>query len=79
MYIVAIAWAYVILMMAVTADSFATGLATAFFLGVIPIALFVYVADSGRRRQRREATESVAVADDRSEQRDAADTHPDQR
>ena len=79
MYIVAIAWAYVILMMAVTADSLASGLATAFFLGVLPLALFVFVADSGRRRRRREAADSVAVADQLAEQRDAADAQPDQK
>lgn len=84
MYIVAIAWGYVILMMAITADSVASGIATAFFLGVLPLALFVYVADSGRRRRRREAAEEaasvrVAVADERAEQRDAADPQPDQR
>ena len=78
MYIVAIAWAYVILMMAVTADSLASGLATAFFLGVLPLAAFVFVADSGRRRRRREAAASVAVADERAEQRDAADPQADQ-
>lgn len=80
MYIVAIAWAYVILMMAVTADSLASGLATAFFLGVLPLALFVYVADAGRRRRRREAAEaaSVAVADQRADERDAGHAQTDQ-
>ena len=50
MYIVAIAWAYVILMMALTSDSLVKGLMVAFFLGVLPLWLFIYVAGSSRRR-----------------------------
>lgn len=93
MYIVAIGWAYVILMMAVTADSLASALATGFFLGVLPLALFVYVADSGRRRRRREAQDAadeaaasvqvdvpaVVVADQGTSQRDAGHAQTDQR
>ena len=72
MYIVAIGWAYVILMMAVTASSVGRALAILFFLGVLPIALFVYVADGPRRRRC-----SMAMADQAADQRDAADPHPD--
>lgn len=67
MYIVAIGWAYVILMMAVTASSIGKALAILVFLGVLPLALFVYVAD-GRKRPRL-----MAVSDDVTDQRDAAD------
>ena len=51
MYIVAIGWAYVILMMAITASSVAKALGILIFLGVLPLALFVYVADGPRRRR----------------------------
>ena len=50
MYIVAIGWAYVILMMAITSSSLVKGLMVAFFLGVLPLWLFIYVAGSSRRR-----------------------------
>jgi len=50
MYIVAIGWAYVILMMAITSDSLVKGLMVALFLGVLPLWLFIYVAGSSRRR-----------------------------
>ena len=50
MYIVAIAWGYVILMMALTSSSLIKGLMVAFFLGVLPLWLFIYVAGSSRRR-----------------------------
>ena len=50
MYIVAIGWAYVILMMAITSDSLVKGLMVALLLGVLPLWLFIYVAGSSRRR-----------------------------
>jgi hypothetical protein len=74
MYIVAIGWAYVILMMVITASSVGKALAILFFLGVLPIALFVYVADGSRRRRR-----SMAVPNDITDQGDTADTQSDQR
>jgi len=74
MYIVAIGWAYVILMMAITASSVGKALAILVFLGVLPIALFVYVAGGARRRRR-----SMPMSDDITDQRDAADPHSDQR
>ena len=73
MYIVAIGWAYVILMMAITASSIGKALAVLVFLGVLPLALFVYVADGPRRRRR-----SMAVADEMPDQGDAADPKSDQ-
>jgi hypothetical protein len=72
MYIVAIGWAYVILMMAITASSIGKALAILIFLGVLPLALFVYVVDGPRRRRR-----SAAVSDQEPDQRDTADPHSD--
>lgn len=73
MYIVAIGWAYVILMMAVTASSVGKALAILILLGVLPLALFVYVVGGPSRRRR-----SMAVSNDISRQRDAADPQSDQ-
>jgi hypothetical protein len=72
MYIVAIGWAYVILMMAITASSIGKALAILIFLGVLPLALFVYVADRPRRRR------SMALADEVTGQRDGTDSQSDQ-
>jgi hypothetical protein len=72
MYIVAIGWAYVILMMAITASSFGKALAILFFLGALPLILFVYIADRPRRRR------SVTVPDQVSNQTNAADAKSDQ-
>lgn len=74
MYIVAIGWAYVILMMAITASSLGKGLAIVFFLGVLPLWLFIWVADAPRRRRR-----SMAVTDEMADQGNGADTKPDQQ
>lgn len=74
MYIVAIGWAYVILMMAITASSIGKALTILFFLGVLPIGLFVYVADGPRRRRR-----SMPVSDEIADQHDTADSQSDQR
>ncbi len=73
MYIVAIGWAYVILMMAITASSFGKALVILIFLGVLPLALFVYVADRPRRRRN-----SVSVTDEMSGQSNTADSQSDQ-
>ncbi|MHB1076238.1 hypothetical protein [Thiobacillus sp.] len=72
MYIVAIGWAYVILMMAITASSIGKALAILFFLGILPLALFIYVADGPRRRRR-----SMALADEVARQGDGRDTESD--
>lgn len=73
MYIVAIGWAYVILMMAITASSIGKALAILIFLGVLPLALFVYVADGPRRRRR-----SMAVSNEITRQRDTTDPESNQ-
>jgi len=75
MYIVAIGWAYVILMMAITASSIGKALAILIFLGVLPLALFVYTFDRPSRRRRR----SVPVVEEVADQRDGSDTQSDQR
>lgn len=70
MYIIAIGWAYVILLMALTSSSLAKALAIVVFLGVLPIMLFAY-AVGGRKRR------SVVMADEVADHRDRADTQSD--
>lgn len=56
MYIVAIGWLYVALMMAITETSVVAGVATFLFYGLAPLALVLYILGTpGRRRRRREA------------------------
>ncbi len=73
MYIVAIGWAYVILMMAITASSVGKALAILIFLGALPISLFVY-ALGGRKPG---VIRSMTVSDQVTDQRNAADPETD--
>lgn len=58
MYIVAIAWLYVVLMMSLTETSVVAGIATFVFYGLAPLSLFLWlVGTPQRRRNRRSAGE----------------------
>jgi hypothetical protein len=65
MYIVAIAWLYVALMMAITESSVVSGVLTLFFYGVAPLALFLWLMGTPERRRRKaRAAEPAPEADD---------------
>jgi hypothetical protein len=66
MYIIAIGWAYVILMMAITSSSLAKALAIVIFLGVLPIMIFAY-AVGGRKRRSGTVSDEVADQGDRAD------------
>jgi hypothetical protein len=53
MYIVAIAWLYVTLMMAVTERSVTAGILTFTFYGLLPCALLVWLIGTPARRRNR--------------------------
>ena len=55
MWIVAIAWIYVVGLMAITEPSVVAGIMTFFGYCVLPLSLLYYLTGSGRRRARREA------------------------
>ena len=57
MYIVAIAWIYVVFMMAITETSVVAGIMTFLLYGVVPVTIIVYVMGSGRRKRKRHAQE----------------------
>jgi biotin transporter BioY len=71
LYIIAIGWAYVVLMMAVTAKSFIAGALTFIFYGLLPLALVFWLTLKRMRRLR-------SLANQRLDQPDRADTQPDQ-
>ena len=51
MYIIVIAWLYVIVLMAATEKSVVAGLLTLVFYGLAPVALFIWIFGTpGRRR-----------------------------
>ena len=76
MYIVAIAWLYVTLMMAATEPSVIAGILTFLFYGLLPCALFIWLFSTPQRRRNREA-KAVAARDPSVEesldQRDGSD------
>jgi biotin transporter BioY len=57
MYIVAIAWLYVTLMMAVTEKSITAGVLTFVFYGLLPCALLVWLIGTPARRRARSAAQ----------------------
>jgi len=65
MYIIAIAWIYVVVLMSFTEESFVAGLATFLFYGLAPLALLLYlIGTPQRRRNRRRREAHVPAADD---------------
>ncbi len=59
LYIVAIGWLYVVLMMSITEQSAIAGLVTFLLYGVFPLAIILYLMDAPRRkRERRKAEQS---------------------
>lgn len=70
MYIVAIAWLYVTLMMAITEKNLVSGIMTFLFYGLFPLALVLWLlgGPSRNRRRRSEAGGSAGgAAEDKSE------------
>ncbi|SOZ50495.1 conserved hypothetical protein; putative transmembrane protein [Cupriavidus taiwanensis] len=62
MYIVAIGWLYVALMMAITEHNVVAGVATFLMYGVAPVALVLYIMGTpGRRRRKAEAEAERAL------------------
>ncbi|HKO89436.1 MAG TPA: hypothetical protein VJU83_13085 [Burkholderiales bacterium] len=53
MYIVAIAWLYIATLMALTAPSIVSGIATFFFYGLAPLTLFWWIVGGPARKRRR--------------------------
>lgn len=60
MWIVAIAWIYVVGLMALTETSVIAGIVTFLFYCVLPLGTLNYIAGTGKRRARRRAQEQAA-------------------
>ncbi len=59
MYIIAIAWIYVVLMMAITETTLAASIMTFLFYCVLPLALFFYLIRAPKRKRRRQEEEKI--------------------
>jgi hypothetical protein len=64
MWIIAIGWTYVVLLMALTETSVVAGIMTFFGYCVLPLSILFYLTGGKRRRARREhaAAEARAAA-----------------
>ena len=68
MYIIAIGWLYVTVLMALTETSVVAGVLTLFFYGLFPVALLLWLLGTPMRRQRQREQ----VAQDEATQDEAA-------
>ncbi|CAL62074.1 Conserved hypothetical protein; putative membrane protein [Herminiimonas arsenicoxydans] len=57
MYIIAIAWIYVVFMMSIMETSVIAGIMTFLLYGVLPVSIIVYVMGTGQRKRKRRAQE----------------------
>ncbi|KFC65143.1 hypothetical protein [Massilia sp. LC238] len=69
MWIVAVAWIYVVALMAVTEPTVVHGVMTFLFYCALPLSILFYLTGSKRRRARREAlarSNAAAASNDAS-------------
>lgn len=62
MYIVALAWIYVVFMMSITEQSVTAGIMTFLLYGVLPVAIILYVMGTPQRRRKRREAEKLQEA-----------------
>lgn len=62
MYIVAIAWIYVVFMMSAAEQSVIAGIMTFMLYGVLPLSVILYLIGVPQRKRRREETEKMQCA-----------------
>lgn len=77
MYIIAIAWLYVTLLMAATEPSITAGILTFLFYGLLPCGLLLWLLGTPQRKRKRDAIQQTSL-DDQLGQPDRADTQHDQ-
>jgi hypothetical protein len=61
MYIVAIAWMYVVVLMAATQPTVLAALGTVVFYGVIPCGVLMYIIMAPTRARRKKALEAAQL------------------
>lgn len=69
MYIVAIAWLYVVFMMSITEQSAVAGIGTFFLYGVFPLTIVLYLMGTPQRKRNRQLKEKLKAANDAAQSR----------
>ncbi|GAB3547359.1 hypothetical protein GCM10027343_26500 [Noviherbaspirillum agri] len=67
MYIVALAWIYVVFMMSITEQSVVAGIMTFLLYGILPVAIILYVMGTPQRRRNRKNAEKLQAAESSTE------------
>lgn len=63
MYIVALAWIYVVFMMSITEQSVVAGIMTFLLYGILPVAIILYVMGAPQRSRNRKNAEKIREAE----------------
>ena len=63
MYIVAIAWIYVVLMMSITEESAVAGVMTFLLYGVLPLTIILYLMGTPQRKRDRQRADKLRLAE----------------
>jgi hypothetical protein len=71
MYIIAIGWLYVVVLMSFTEASLMAGILTFTFYGLFPLAIFLWLVGTPQRKRSR------MLADQQTDQPDRADSKAD--
>ena len=66
MYLVAIAWLYVLTLVSVMQPTVFRGIVTFIGAGLLPLALFLYLVGTPQRRRSRAEAQDIAASDDAS-------------
>ena len=77
MYIVAIAWLFVALMMAITEKSITAGVLTFFFYGLAPCALLLWLVGTPQRRRNQLKEREASVDHEKMKHPDRDHAEPD--
>lgn len=67
MYIVALAWIYVVFMMSITEQSVIAGIMTFLLYGALPVAIILYVMGTPQRKRSREKAEKLRADESHNE------------
>jgi hypothetical protein len=62
MLLIAVAWIYVVALMAFTEPTVVAGIMTFLMYCVLPLGILIYITGGGRRRRRRAAMAQINVA-----------------
>ena len=80
MYIIAIAWIYVVVLMATTEKNITAGALTFIFYGLLPCALLLWILGRNHRRHKlhQKSLEAEALSDENVHDTDSTNTKSDE-